>query len=42
MELAEAWNATLLRLPTASHVGPLLGRGAAMVAEQAAAWLSAR
>ena len=42
MELAKAWKATLLRLPMASHVGPLLGRSAAMVAEQAAAWLSAR
>jgi pimeloyl-ACP methyl ester carboxylesterase len=38
--LAEAWNASLLRLPAASHVGPLLGRDAAAVALQAAAWLS--
>ncbi|MBF6022713.1 alpha/beta hydrolase [Lysobacter niastensis] len=40
--LADAWNATLLRLPQASHVGPLLGRDAASVATQAAVWLSAR
>lgn len=40
--LAEAWNASLLRLPLASHVGPLLGRDAAAVARQTAAWLSAR
>src|SRR5688572_6955084 len=40
--VADAWNATLLRLPLASHVGPLLGRDAAAVAMQAAVWLSAR
>lgn len=40
--LAGVWNASLLRLPFASHVGPLLGRDAAAVAMQAAAWLSAR
>jgi pimeloyl-ACP methyl ester carboxylesterase len=40
--LAEAWNASLLRVPVPSHVGPLLGRGAASVASQAVAWLSAR
>ena len=40
--LADAWNASLLRLPLASHVGPLLGRDAAAVAAQTAVWLSAR
>lgn len=40
--LAEAWNASLLRVPSTSHVGPLIGRDAAAVAAQAAAWLSAR
>lgn len=40
--LADAWNAALLRVPAPSHVGPLLGRGAASVASQALAWLSAR
>lgn len=40
--LAEAWGASLLRTASPSHVGPLLGRGAAGVAAQAAAWLSAR
>lgn len=36
------WRADLLRVPAISHVGPLLGRGAADVAAQAVAWLSAR
>ena len=40
--LADAWSASLLRLPLASHVGPLLGRDSATIAMQAAAWLSAR
>ena len=40
--LAEAWGASLLLAASPSHVGPLLGRGAAGVAAQAAAWLSAR
>lgn len=39
--LAAEWNASLLQTPSPSHVGPLLGRGAASVAAQAAAWLSA-
>ncbi|MFD0739410.1 alpha/beta hydrolase [Lysobacter koreensis] len=39
--LADAWGASLLRVPSPSHVGPLLGREAATVAAQAAAWLSA-
>ena len=39
---AETWGASLLRVPSTSHVGPLLGRDAAVVATQAAAWLSAR
>lgn len=36
---AEAWDADLMRLPGASHVGPLLGRQAASMARQAAVWL---
>ncbi|MDR0183149.1 alpha/beta fold hydrolase [Lysobacter arvi] len=41
-ELARAWDADLLRVASTGHVGPLLGRDAATVATQAAAWLSAR
>jgi pimeloyl-ACP methyl ester carboxylesterase len=37
---AEGIGADLVRLPEASHVGPLLGRGAAGVAQQAVAWLN--
>lgn len=40
--VAADFNASLLRMPSSSHVGPLLGRGAAAAAAQAAAWLSAR
>lgn len=40
--LATAWEASLLRASAVSHVGPLLGRGAAGCAAQALAWLSAR
>ena len=40
--LAREWDASLLRAQAASHVGPLLGRGAADCAAQALAWLSAR
>lgn len=40
--LAADWHGNLLRAPSPSHVGPLLGRGAAAAAAQAAAWLSAR
>lgn len=40
--LAAGWDASLLRVPSPSHVGPLLGRDAAVVAAQAATWLSAR
>jgi len=39
---ADAWGATLLRVASTSHVGPLLGRDAAAVATQVVAWLSAR
>lgn len=39
--LAAAWAASLLRVPSPSHVGPLLGRDAAQVVAQAIAWLSA-
>ncbi|RDY67128.1 alpha/beta fold hydrolase [Lysobacter soli] len=41
-ELARAWDADLLRVASPGHVAPLLGRGAAAVATQAAAWLTAR
>lgn len=40
--LAARLQADLLRLPEASHVGPLLGREATVVATQACAWLSRR
>lgn len=39
--LATAWEAPMLRVNAVSHVGPLLGRGAAETAGQALAWLSA-
>lgn len=38
---AAAWSATCWPLPGASHVGPLLGRGAAEVAERVVAWVRA-
>lgn len=38
--LAHAWEATLLQLPGASHVGPLFGRNAHSVAAQTADWLA--
>lgn len=38
-ELAVAWNASLLRVPSPSHVGPLLGRDAGRIAGQVAGWL---
>jgi len=38
--LAHAWQATLLELPGASHVGPLFGRNAHSVAVQTANWLA--
>jgi pimeloyl-ACP methyl ester carboxylesterase len=38
--LAHAWGATLVELPEASHVGPLLGRCAYDVALGAADWLA--
>ena len=41
-ELAGDWKAAVLLAASPSHVGPLLGRDAAEVAEQVAAWLSAR
>jgi len=41
-ELARAWDADLLRVPSDGHVGPLLGRDASAVAAQAAGWLSVR
>lgn len=41
-ELAAQWQADLMQLLPASHVGPLLGRDAATVAAQVGAWLSAK
>jgi len=41
-QLARAWDADLLRVASNGHVGPLLGRDAAVVATQVVAWLSAR
>lgn len=41
LALAAALSASVLRLPAASHVGPLLGRDAATTAAQAVAWLNA-
>lgn len=38
-QLAREWGATLMPLPGASHVGPLLGRRAAAHAALAASWL---
>lgn len=40
LAFAEALGASVLRLPDASHVGPLLGRGAAGAAAQAVDWLN--
>lgn len=40
LAFAEAVGARVLCLPEASHVGPLLGRGAADVATQAVDWLN--
>src|SRR5690606_6711452 len=40
--LASEHQASLLRASAVSHVGPLLGRGAADCATQVLAWLSAR
>jgi hypothetical protein len=40
--LASGWAADLIRLPGASHVGPLLGRGAARCAGLALNWLESR
>jgi len=42
LALAGAWATDLIRLPSAGHMAPLLGREAGDVARQAAAWLSAR
>lgn len=39
--LARDWGGSLLQAQAVSHVGPLLGRGAAGCAAQALAWLSA-
>ena len=39
--MAQAWDASLLRTPATSHVGPLLGKRAAEIAAQAVAWLNA-
>lgn len=42
LRLAAHWGADLIVLKDASHLSPLLGRGASDAARQAAAWLSAR
>lgn len=39
--LAADWQADLVRVPGASHVGPLLGTSASAVARQAVAWVDA-
>lgn len=39
VEFAMAWHCSLLRVPSTSHVGPLLGRDAARIAGQAVDWL---
>lgn len=41
-DLASAFDAELMRLPHASHVGPLLGRDAAHTAVRTVQWLQAR
>jgi pimeloyl-ACP methyl ester carboxylesterase len=40
--LARDWDAELLQAASSSHVGPLLGRSAPVLAGQVAGWLSAR
>jgi predicted alpha/beta hydrolase family esterase len=40
IEMAQAWDASLFRTDSPSHVGPLLGRDAAGVAAQVAGWLT--
>jgi pimeloyl-ACP methyl ester carboxylesterase len=40
--LARDWDAELLQVASPSHAGPLLGRGAPVLAAQVAGWLSAR
>lgn len=40
-ECAAAWDADVMPLPQASHVGPLLGRDAARAAMRVAQWLQA-
>lgn len=42
LALAAEWETDLIRLPSATHVAPLLGRDATAIARQAVAWLSAR
>lgn len=42
VECAREWSAELVRLPEASHVGPLLGRDAAHTAARVVAWLQAQ
>lgn len=40
--LAEAWQADLIRLDSASHIGPLFDRYATVAARQASVWLHDR
>lgn len=42
LALAAAWQTDLIRLPSATHIAPLLGHDAAAIARQAATWLSPR
>jgi pimeloyl-ACP methyl ester carboxylesterase len=42
LALAAAWRTDLIRMPSAGHLAPLLGRNAVEVARQSLAWLSAR
>ena len=39
-ELAAEWGGDFVRVPGASHVGPLLGASAARCAEMVVAWLA--
>lgn len=42
LALAATWQTDLIRVASAGHVAPLLGRDASGIARQTAAWLSAR
>lgn len=40
LQLAQAFSAQVIDLPEASHVGPLLGKGAASIATRTVAWVN--